>query len=401
MPPPRHKKSARATELTVRARVLILAISFAVLASLVVAYLVVRFTLGKPETPHTSILDIPIEGAENTSNVSAAELLALADKQCETMLSTYPSLAAAYNLKANRDYLTGDMDVAAVSWNKALALDASSSEALFGLALIAFEASQFERAIELCEQSQLVSGGNPRIPLLLADSYLQDGQPDKAILVLLQHLASEPSSVQAVELLGTAYLNARDFENAVVQFKQALQFSPNSKDSQYGLAQAYSKLGRKEEAKIHLDKFNELSKEMGSEHRKDAQAFRDREFAAHVAAQVHADSATIYKQHSQYEKAVDSLLRAQRLQPDVPAWLEELQQCFFALGKLQEAADVGERLTKIDPKNLEYWLKLGQIYSDVQNADRAIASFEQAIALAPDDERCLRAQAVIGKSKSK
>ncbi len=41
-------------------------------------------------------------------------------------------------------------------------------------------------------------------------------------------------------------------------------------DSQYGLAQAYSKLGKKEEAKIHLDKFNELSKDVGAEHRKEA-----------------------------------------------------------------------------------------------------------------------------------
>ncbi len=384
-----------------RTRIAIVSVSLLVMFSLLAAWLVVRSSIQKPVDKHISILEIPIQGSENNATVTAADLLAAADKQAQVILDAYPDLAAAYNLKANRDYLTGNMDVAKENWQKALSLDPRSSEAMFGLALISFEASEFERAIELGEQCMVLNAGNPRVPLLLGDSYLQNGQPEKAILSLSQHLASEPSSVQAIELLGTAFLNARDYENAIEQFKRATQFSPNSKDSQYGLAQAYSKLGKKEEAKIHLDKFNELSKDIGAEHRKEAQAFRDREFAAHVAAQVNADAAMIYKEHREYQKAADCLLRSQRLQPDVITWLEELQRCYFALGQARNAADVGDRLTKLDPKNVDYWLTLGQVYSSLENADATLASFQKAIELAPNDERCLRAQAVLEKLNAK
>ncbi len=129
---------------------------------------------------HTSVLDIPIEGSENNASVTAADLLAAADKQAQDILDAYPNLAAAYNLKANRDYLTGNMDVAKENWQKALTLDPRSSEAMFGLALISFEASEFERAIELGEQCMVLNAGNPRVPLLLGDSYLQNGQPEKS-----------------------------------------------------------------------------------------------------------------------------------------------------------------------------------------------------------------------------
>ncbi len=69
----------------------------------------------------------------------------------------------------------------------------------------------------------------------------------------------------------------------------------------------------------------------------------------------------IYKEHREYQKAADCLLRSQRLQPDVITWLEELQRCYFALGQARNAADVGDRLTKLEPKNVDYWLTLGQI----------------------------------------
>ena len=89
---------------------------------------------------------------------------------------------------------------------------------MLGLAIIALEAGEYQRTTELCEQCMLTNPGNPRIPLLLAESYLQDGQANKSILVLSKHIASQPTSVQALEMLGTAYLNLRDYENPRTHF---------------------------------------------------------------------------------------------------------------------------------------------------------------------------------------
>lgn len=390
----------RGHEWYTRLRVFLLLASFVALASVLVAWLVVRnLNLAKSEPPHTSVLDLPIEDKEFSADLKAEDLLTLADRQTQKVIEAFPKLSAAYNLKANRDYLLGDMDVAKQSWSQALTYDSRSSEALFGLALIAFEASEYERAIELCEQSVLLRTGNPRVPLLLAESYLQNGQADRATMVLSQHIATEPTSVQALELLGTTYLNARDFENAIAQFKRVLVYSPNSKDAYYGLAQAHTKLGKVQEAKEYMAKFDEMSRKSGDEHSKEAQRFRDRAYASHVAAQVYADSSLIHKQQGDYRQAADCLLRAQKLQPDVVTWLEELQRVYFLAQDHRSAADVGERLVVIDDKNVEHWLNLGQVYSDLGLADPALRAFQKAIELAPGDARCQKAQEVIRKMK--
>ena len=383
-----------------RASFFFLAASALLIVSLTAVWLMVRNSVAKPISRHVSVLDKEIEEREFSSNATADEILALADRQSQKILDAYPKLAAAHNVKANRHYLTGDLNLAKAAWTQALELDPRSADAMLGLAIMAFEAGEYERTTELCEQCMFANPGNPRVPLLLAESYLQTGQAEKAILVLSQHIASEPTSVQALEFLGTAYLNARDYENAIAQFKRVLLFSPNSRDSFYGLAQASAKLGRPEEAKTYMARFSEIAASASSSSQKDAQTFKDRAFASHVAAQVYVDSGMIYRQFGERNREEECLLRAQKLQPDVIIWLEELQQCFFATGKLREAADVAERLVQIDAKNVDYWLKLGQLYSDLKMPDPTIKAFQKAVELAPDDDRCKRAEVVLRKLKA-
>ena len=384
-----------------KARFFFLAITALVIVVLAAAWLIVSSNISRPTVPHISVLDLEIKGHDFSSDSTADELLALADHQSQRILDAFPNLAAAHSVKANRDYVTGDLVLAKAAWIRALELDPQSSDAMLGLSIIAFEAGEYERSIELCEQCMFTNAGNPRIPLLLAENYIQDGKPEKAILVLSQHIASEPTSVQAYEVLGTAYLNLRDYQNAIVQFKRVLTFSPNSKDSFYGLAQANAKLGRAEEAKTYMAKFSELSVNASSTTQKGAQAFKDRAFAAHVAAQVYVDSGMIYREFGDRKSEEECLLRAQKLQPNVIVWLAELQKCFLVNGQLREAADVAERLVQLEPNRVDYWLQLGQLLSDLGMADPAIEAFEKAVKLAPDDDRCKRADVVLRKLKAK
>ncbi len=383
-----------------RASFFFLALSAILMVCLTVAWLVVRSKVAKLESRHVSVLDIEIEGPEFSPNATDDEILASADRQCQTILEAYPNLAAAYSVKANRNYMTGVLEVAKATWSRALELDPNSSDAMLGLAIIALEAGEYQRTTELCEQCMLTNPGNPRIPLLLAESYLQDGQANKSISVLSKHIASQPTSVQPLEMLGTAYLNVRDYENAITQYKRVLAFSPNSKDAFYGLAQASSKLGRSEEAKKYVARFKEIASNATSSNQRLAQTFQTRAFASNVSAQVYKDSGLIYRRFGERNREEECLLRVQKLQPSDIAWLEELQKCFFETGKLRQAADVAERLVQLNAKNVDYWLRLGQLYSDLEMADSAINAFTKAVELAPNDERCKKAETVLRKLKS-
>ena len=91
-----------------RANVFFLALSAILIVRLTVAWMVVRIKIAKPESRHVSVLDIEIEGPEFSPNATDDEILASADRQCQTVLEAYPNFATTYNVKANRNYLTGD-----------------------------------------------------------------------------------------------------------------------------------------------------------------------------------------------------------------------------------------------------------------------------------------------------
>ena len=113
-----------------RARFLFLAASALLIVCLTAAWLMVRSNISKPFSQHVSVLDIEIEGREFSSNATADKLLALADRQCQKILDAYPNLAATYNVKANRNYLTGDLVLAKATWSRALVLDSQSTDAM-------------------------------------------------------------------------------------------------------------------------------------------------------------------------------------------------------------------------------------------------------------------------------
>jgi tetratricopeptide (TPR) repeat protein len=205
--------------------------------------------------------------------------------------------------------------------------------------------------------------------------------------------------VQAWELLGTAHFQEQDWEKAINCFHRALSYTPQSKDSLYGLGQAYTRLGDAEKGREYSKRFGELAKTSSQEHAGNAKAFQDRNYAAHVTALVYSDSARAVKLAGDLPLAQELLLRALKLEPDIVEWLEELQNVAKSRGDLVVAADVGRRLVRVAPKEANHWFNLGGLYSELDLAEKAIDAFQHAIELAPNDERCRRAQSIIDQSR--
>lgn len=353
------------------------------------------WTAPTPPVARTSILARDIDEPEFASGASAEKLLALAEREVESLLVDFPNSAAALNVKANRNYLVSDTQAARQAWQAVLAIDPRNADALFGIAMLAFESGEYDEAAAISESLLRSSPGNPRVPLLLADAYLHAGKPQPAVFALEQHISTEATSVQALEMLGNAHLNAGNKEKAIACFERAIQNAPDSKDAYYGLGQAYARLGEREKAAEYMQQFENLARSTGQSHAADAQAFEDIDFAAHVAAQTYVDAALIYATAGKLEIAQEKLLRALKLQPDVVSWLEELQRVFQQTSKLWEAIDVGERLVHLQPERADHWLTLGGLYAEVDQPEPAVSAFRKAIELAPNDPRCLRAESII------
>ncbi len=379
-----------------KVRLVVLGGTLILLGGLLAAWWNVRGRITKAPAEHRiSILDEDYPEAQFDATATQEELIQLASSEIQSLLATFPNSASAANVKANRDFLLSDMAAAQQTWKSVLTLEPRNPDALFGLANLAFQAGRYDEAIGLCEGLLRTNPGNPRVPLLLADSFMNSGQGDLAVLVLEQHIMTEPTSVQAIEMLGTAQLAVGSYNKAMDCFSRALKFAPDSKDSYYGLGQAYARLGEQAKAAEAMQQFSKLADSTGQSNALEAQAFEDRGQAAHVAAQVYLDSALVYKAAGDLPAAQARILRALRLQPDVTAWLEELQRVLQLQGLRPQAADVGERLVSLLPTNVHHWLTLGALYAELEQPEPAIEAFRKAIELAPDNPECQAAQSII------
>ena len=384
---------------TMRIRAAILAGSLGILFALLIAWrVIVSWTEPPGLANRVSILQTKFEEPEFQTDSSVDDLLALTDSEIAALIERFPMSAAAYNIKADRYYASSETDASQEAWQKAVELDPRNAEGLLGLTLLAFERGDYERAIAIGEELERLDSGNPRVPLILADSLLHNGQAEKAVLVLEQHIAEDQTSVQAWELLASAHLNLRQFDKAIALYEKSLQYA-DSRDAHYGLAQAYARVGRREDAKVHQQLFSEMAAADSNETSAESKVFRDRNFAAHVAAQMYADASLIFREQGDLATAQEWLLRALSLQPDVLPWLEELQRVLVLRGLRWEAIDVGERLSELDSDNVETWLNLGQLYAEVENPEPAVEAYRKAIAIAPNDERCKRAQSIIRRMR--
>lgn len=65
----------------------------------------------------------------------------------------------------------------------------------------------------------------------------------------------DPNHLQALTKLGGLYLQSGDLNKALAVLLKAESINPDDRQTEYSLALAYAKLGKREEAKVHMERF--------------------------------------------------------------------------------------------------------------------------------------------------
>jgi predicted TPR repeat methyltransferase len=94
------------------------------------------------------------------------------------------------------------------------------------------------------------------------------------------------------------------------------------------------------------------------------------------------------------DEALEAFERGLRAQPGHPALRLHRAQCLRRLDRMQEAGDAFAALVQDDPRLIEAWRGLAQVQAAVGDAEAALASRSQALALAPRDPELAMEQAV-------
>ena len=239
---------------------------------------------------------------------------------------------------------------------------APGAPALFARAVQLFNAGQAAQAMPLCQEVVRLQPGHTDAWRLLSIALIASDRPADAVPVLQQALALNPHHTQLLCLLGTAHARCGQPEQATDSFRQALALAPQDANIWYDLGNVQQGFGQSAAALASYDR-------------------------ALALAPQHAD-AWLNRAHAllalgRLGDAIASLEYAIDLRPKASTWLQ-LGSALHQARRLPDALACYEKVTALEPANVDGWLLLGTALEQLGRADLALESLRTAERLAPE-----------------
>jgi tetratricopeptide (TPR) repeat protein len=140
---------------------------------------------------------------------------------------------------------------------------------LVAIARLAQVEGDLNGAVDALTRAARLNPNDPNIRKELAGAHAAQGNIDDAFCELMAVLLIDPRDAQAHAAIGQLYLDAGRDEEAVSAFNRALALMPDRYEARYGLATAFTRLGRTAEAAREFDLFERVRREKLAERRRD------------------------------------------------------------------------------------------------------------------------------------
>jgi len=227
------------------------------------------------------------------------------------------------------------------------------------------------KAVGLLEQLIRKEPGNGDARLLLGSLLAVQGHLAEAIAQLKEAVRLLPNSAEAHNTLGETFNTAKNPKQAREEFERAVQLNPKLAHAQVNLGMVLGQAGELVPAAEHLDQAIKL---LGQ---------------TEDAALPHYLRAKVYTEQGEKEKAAAELSTAVRLKPDLAAAWSDLGQARKALLDDAGALAAFERAASLDPENAASQARLGAEYLHQKQPHQAVIHLQQAMQLDPADQTAL------------
>ena len=243
----------------------------------------------------------------------------------------------------------------------------------------------------------------------LAGLYFQAGRANDAITELQDRLKKDPKSLDARRLLGRIYLvligrqdrnrtvSEENVKLAIEQYRLIVEQDPKDIDSWLLLGRLYKVAQNSPESEKSFQKVLDL--EPGNEEAMTGLAMvysglGDNKRAVEILKQVadrNPSSRSLtalvdaYETIHDYAAASEVLRRAFELDPSNLDLKRNLAQDLMLAGKPEESLKVYTELTQDDPKDPEPFLRMSQVYREMNDFAKARAALDHAKQLEPDN----------------
>lgn len=301
----------------------------------------------------------------------------------EHLVKTFPEHLDALEMKARFLDWLGESDRAAEIWKACLQRDPDYVHALVGLASLAAQQSDYDRAIELGRQAVRAAPAEFLARAVLAEALIHQGQPAEAVSWLEPFLKSDPRS-QGFYLLGQAYYQLEQFDKAAGSYQAAIQRYPDYAEAYHGLSQAYTRLGQGEKARAAREKFRSFTAPQQAARRIRGMIASDLQTVLREAAILLTDAGRIYLVQKKQPEAERLWRRAAAYDANNLSCRQSLAFLCRQGGRKREAVEWLEKAAALDAKNPSYWVEIGNLWAELADHPAAEKAFRKAIAVAPE-----------------
>lgn len=231
-----------------------------------------------------------------------------------------------------------------------------------------------------------------RTAIMQAEEYFSNGSFTSAVYLLDGVLKKNPRHINALTLLGRAYLAVKQVQEAERFFKRALEIDEKNTDANLGMslillfdnklesAKQYARMALSD-ASTRVDALNVLSQIAANEEKLD----EARQYCEQVLAidSTHFDALTnlgvFYQKTGNESKALSYFQKAVAFHPDNPSAYHNLGLLYSSVGRLHNAIIALNTAAKLDSLNAKSVRTLGLLYLQSGLFREAVATFQRAI----------------------
>lgn len=298
----------------------------------------------------------------------------------------YFNLATLYTFK-------GHQDKAMNEFKKVLEVDGSNARALIGIALIMEVENKDEEALtyykKAAEQKVLAAY------IALAGYYLRKKDNKKALDVLDEALSFDSKNIKILDLKGSIYQKEKKYKQALAIYRNLKRFAPEQGTAR--IAGVHESMGEYNKAIEELkglltkkaDRVDVLAKIAALYIKK--KDFKEAEKNAKSIIFFQSDSdfgyrilANVYISDRYFDKGLDSLKKAEELNPANIETQMMIGQAYVSKGSLGKALKVFKNVEKIQPKYAPVYFFQGNIHDRMGNKKDAVEMYKKAVSLSPN-----------------
>ena len=334
--------------------------------------------------PSSNPVSVPRPEGLEGADPAVKRLIAASIEKLESDLenaASWANLAKTYD--ANEM-----LELAARCYARALSLDDSHSRWWYRLALLEARAGKLDDAVQSMRRSidrnHDYAPSHWRLGLWLLD----DGEPASALIAFEQATITDPTDIAGWWGIARAYLMQQKPGEAARALEPLLESHPSLTYTHYLLGLAYTQMGRREDAAMHLALGVDARPVWYDPWESEIEKYQVG-FAARLKRAYHLS------QSGRVHEAISIEEGLQQERPEHIALLNNLGMDYFRVGRIDDGLRVFEHALAVDPDYAGTHLNLAVAYQRTGDNSAALAHVEHALLLAPNLPRAYEIRGIV------